>query len=198
MEKIIRIFESHYGYAYLQELKRQGVHTDSIRNLLKDNVIKKVKPGLYKLADIPIVAHQNMIEICLVIPKAVVCLHSALSFYELTTTNPSRVMVAIPRESKPGKNYYRPADIFYFSSKNYCSGIDIKTEKTGSFRIYNIEKTLVDCFRYRHKTGLDVAVEGLKNYIRSNNYDLQTLFDYARKGKMMNVIKPYFEALVAQ
>ena len=119
MERVLKIFEHYNGYANLQDLKRAGIHTDTLRKLVDENIIEKVKPGLYKLIDMPMVAHQSFIDVCLAIPKAVICLHSALSFYELTTAVPSVIMAAIPRESKPTKINYPPIDIYYFSENTY-------------------------------------------------------------------------------
>ena len=196
MQNVIEIFKKNYGYAYLKDLKAHGIHTDSIRKLLNEGKIEKIKPGLYKLTDFPMLAHQGMVDACMAIPKAVVCLHSALSYYELTTTVPSMIMVALPREAKPPRIQYPPVKIFYFSSQNYKAGIEIVKTESGNFRIYNIEKTIVDCFRYRNRLGEDVAVAGLKNYIHEKKPDLNRLFHYARVGRMYKIIKPYVEALM--
>jgi predicted transcriptional regulator of viral defense system len=178
-------------------LKAQGVHTDTIRKLLAENTIEKIKPGLYRLANYPIMAYQGFVDVCMAMPKAVVCLHSALSYYELTTTVPSVVMVALPRKAKASKLQYPPIKVFYFSPSNYETGIKTMHTETGNFKIFDIEKTIVDCFRYRNRLGEDVAVEGLKNYLNRKDADLNRLFFYARKGRMYRIIKPYIEALMA-
>lgn len=196
MQKIIVLFEKNYGYAYLKDLKAQGIHTDTIRKLLDRGTIEKIKPGLYKLADFPVLAHQSLVDVCMAIPKAIICLHSALSYYELTTTVPSVVMVALPRAAKPPKIQYPPLKVFYFSRHNYEAGINIEETEFGNFRIYDIEKTIVDCLRYRNRLGEDVAIEGLRNYITQKNPDLNKLFYYARLGRMHKIIKPYVEALM--
>jgi len=197
MQNVIEIFKRNYGYAYLKDLKAQGLHTDTIRKLLTEGKIEKIKPGLYRLADFPMMSHQGFVDACMAIPKAVVCLHSALSYYELTTTVPAVVMVAVPREAKAPQLQYPPVKVFYFSRSNYEEGMELVHTETGDFRIYNREKTIVDCFRYRKRLGEDVAVEGLKNYLRSKDANINKLFSYARKGRMHGVIKPYVEALTA-
>jgi len=197
MRDAIEIFKKHYGYAYLKDLKAQGIHTDTIRKLLAEGKIEKIKPGLYRLADSPMIAHQGFIDICMAIPRAIICLHSALSYYELTTAVTGEVMIALPREAKAPQIQYPPVKVFYFSRSNYSDGVEIIHTKTGNFKIYKIEKTIVDCFRYRNRLGEDVPVEGLKNYLKRKNADLYRLFSYARKGRMYRVIKPYVEALIA-
>jgi len=196
METITPIFENRYGYAYLKELKKQGIHTDIIRRLMQDGAIEKVKAGLYKLSDMPVLSNQGMIDVCMAMPKAVVCLHSALSYYDLTTALPSVIMMALPRESKPVKLAYPPTQIFYFSQKNYQMGIERVATKAGIFAIYNIEKTIVDCFRYRHKLGMQVALEGLRNYLKKPGYNMNKLIKYAKAGRMLRVMKPYIEAVI--
>lgn len=197
MQNVIEIFQKQYGYAYLKDLKAQGVHTDTIRKLLAEEKIEKIKPGLYRITDFPIEAHQGFVDVCMAMPKAVVCLHSALSYYELTTAVPQMVMVAVPREAKAPQIKYPPVKVFYFSHLNYEMGVETAKTETGNFRIYDIEKTIVDCFRYRNRLGEDVAVEGLKNYLRRKQANLNKLFTYARKGRMYGVMKPYVEALMA-
>ncbi|MFQ5453805.1 MAG: type IV toxin-antitoxin system AbiEi family antitoxin domain-containing protein [Candidatus Zixiibacteriota bacterium] len=197
MQNVINIFKNHYGYAYLKDLKAHGVHTDTIRKLLAGGTIEKIKPGLYRLADFPIAAHQGFVDVFMAMSKAVICLHSALSYYGLTTTVPAVVMVALPRDAKAPKLKYPPVKVFYFSHSNYVTGAEAVHTKTGDFKIYGVEKTIVDCFRYRNRLGEDVAVEGLKNYLKQKGANLNKLFSYARKGRMYRVIRPYVEALMA-
>jgi len=196
MNRIIDIFKKHNGYAYLKELKAQGIHTDTIRKLLESETIEKVKPGLYKLVDMPISTEQGMIDVHMAMPRAVICLFSALSYYELTTTVPSTIMVALPRGSKPVKIIYPPIRIFYFSKNNFQFGIkQIRTEH-GTFNIFEVEKTIVDCFRYRKKLGGNVALEGLKNYLAKQDYQINKLVDYSKASRMFSIIKPYIEAYI--
>lgn len=195
MPDLYEIFESHGGYAYLQDLKALGVHTTTIRKAIERGIIEKLKPGLYHWVDMPIASHQGFVEITMVVPKSVICLHSALAFYELTLTQPSMIMAAIPRDAKPPKKYYPPADIFYFSEHLYLLGIDIISNPAGQFRIYDREKTIVDCFRFRKKLGEDVAVEGIRNYLKTRRPDLNKLFEYAQKSRMERILKPYVGAL---
>ncbi|MEE9308538.1 MAG: type IV toxin-antitoxin system AbiEi family antitoxin domain-containing protein, partial [Spirochaetia bacterium] len=95
------LFEKNHGYAPLQALKNASVHTSRITKLLDSGAIVKIAPGYYRLANIPLHPHQSMIDICMFMNQAVVCLHSALSYYELTTASPISVMIALPRSSKP-------------------------------------------------------------------------------------------------
>jgi predicted transcriptional regulator of viral defense system len=196
MQNLYAIFQSHGGYAYLQDLKEIGIHTKTISKALDDGIIEKLKPGLYRWIDMPMVAHQGFFDVALAVPKAVICLHSALAYYELTLTQPSLIMAAIPREAKPPKYFYPPAEIFYFSHHLYSLGADTIFERSSHFAIYDREKTIIDCFRFRKKLGEDVAVEGIRNYLKSRRPNLNTLFEYAQKARMERIIKPYVGALI--
>lgn len=196
MEKAIQLFKSRHGYAAFKELKQHGIHTDTVRKLLQQGVIRKVKPGLYKLSDLEELPETRMVEVCLSMPLAVVCLHSALHYHNLTPVQSPQLMVALPRESKPGSILPEQVQIYFFTGKNHRAGIEEVQTPTGLIRIYNPEKTIVDCFRYRNKLGLDLAIEGLKNYLARLQHDTGKLIDYARLGRMFNVMKPYLDTLI--
>ncbi len=198
MNQIIEIFNKHYGYARLKDLKANFIHTDIIKKLIENNTIEKVKPGLYKLVNMPVTAEQGKIDIHMAMPQAVVCLHSALAWHELTTTVPSEIMIALPRGSKPAKLMYPPVDVYYFSSANYQAGIQLRKTEYGTFSIYDAEKSIVDSFRYRHKLGENVALESLKNYLSRSDFRINTLLEYARNGRMYNILKPYIEAYISR
>lgn len=196
MEKAINIFEKQKGYAQLKLLKENGVHTDTIRKLLQKGIIVKVKPGLYKLSSLLPHPDTDKVEACLSMPHSVVCLHAALQYYELTKIPSSALMVARPREGKPIRNLPENIYVYFFTGKNHRVGIEEAHTETGSFRIYSREKTIVDCFRYRNKLGLDLAIEGLKNYLAAFEHDTGKLIEYARFGRMFNVMKPYLDTLI--
>ncbi len=198
MSKIEQIFINKKGYANLKDLKAGGIHTDTIREYLTSGKIEKIKPGLYKLVDMPLMTEQSMIGVCMAMPQAVICLHSALAYYELTTTVPSQIMIALPFGVKPTKFYYPPVWIFHFKTHVHALGVKVIDANQASFRIYNVEKTIIDCFRFRNKLGLDVALEGLKEYLSRSGSEINTLVEYAKKSRIYSVIMPYIEAIVAR
>lgn len=194
MVSIEKIFEKNYGYVSLKELKQKGIHSYVIRRKLKAGVIEKVKPGLYKRVDMSISAQRGMIEVCAAMPRAVICLHSALAYYEMTTTVPGNIMIALPRDVKSVKIPYPPIRVFHFSERLYSTGIKRIETESGIFRIYDIEKTIIDCFRFRKKLGEDIALEGLKNYLSTSKYQITKIVKYAKAGRIFSVMKPYLEA----
>ena len=196
MDSIIKIFLDNFGYAYLKDLKTHKIHSDTIRRMIDEGKIEKIKAGLYKLSDMPLKSNQVMIDINMAMPKAVVCLHSALAYYELTTAVPDRIMVALSRTEKPARFTYPPTQVFYFSINNYETGKKVVKTLNGNFQIYSNEKTIVDCFRYRNKLGKDVAIEGLRNYFDNKNYDVNKLINFAKQGRMFKVMNPYVESFL--
>ena len=198
MNNLIDIFKSGNGYASLAILKAKGVHTDQIRKLLDTHIIEKIKPGLYKLANMPILAEQGMVDLSLAMNKAVICLHSALSYYGLCTSVPALIMIALPKDAKSTKVLYPPFKVFHFSGNYYFTGIRILDTPNGKIRIYDPEKTIVDCFRYRNKLGIDIALEGLSNYIKTESRDYQKLISYSQSMRMFRIMKPYLESNISQ
>ncbi|MBN1997007.1 type IV toxin-antitoxin system AbiEi family antitoxin domain-containing protein [candidate division KSB1 bacterium] len=199
MDQIISIFQKHGGYARMKDLKGASVQSQAIAQLVQDGVIEKIKPGLYRLAELPLI---NMIpisyiDVCKAIPNGVICLLSALEHFELTTFNPSEIYVALPHSSKPPKMYYPPVRSFYYRDRFYNYGINTIKTGQGNIQIYDKEKSICDMFRYRKKLGEDIALEALKNYLKQNDVNIQKLTKDAIHCQVKTIILPYLKAMVA-
>lgn len=200
MQKILDIFQQQGGYARMKDLKAASVQPRDIKHLLELGEIEKVKPGLYKLAGmaetdgIP----QSFIDVCNAMPRGVICLLSALSYYDFTTFIPPEIYVALPNHEKPARMEYPPTRVFYFRDNNYKNGINFIQTSAGIVRIYDKEKTICDVFRMRNSLGEDVALEGLKNYLRTRSFNINKILKYAQIGRIKNTIIPYIKAMVAQ
>ncbi len=200
MKDIIKFFLKNMGYARMKELKQAGFHTRRIKQILEQGKIEKIKPGLYRLSDMYGTGEfsQSFIDICNSMPKGIICLISALEFHQLSTINPSKVYVALPNSDKQNIIKYPPVKVFYFRNRFYDLGIDEKITKTGKFKIYNAEKTICDMFRYRNKLGEDLALEGLKNYLKRKDANIARLREYAFKCQVKTVMLPYLKAMVIE
>jgi predicted transcriptional regulator of viral defense system len=119
---------------------------------------------------------------------------SALDFHQLTTQIPYKVYIAIPRESKVPRIEYPPLDIVYLSKKPYFAGIERHLLDSIPVRIYSREKTVADCFKFRKKIGLDIALEALKEYLRQLNPDIGGLLNFTRINRVEKIIRPYLQA----
>jgi len=140
-KNIIEIFKKHSGYARSKDILAVGIHPRDIKDILDKGIIIKVKNGLYRLADTPVISNQSFIDLACAVREGVICLISALSYYELTTFNPSIISMAIRRKAWRPKIKYPPVEFYYFSTKQFEAGIDeIKIERH-KIRIYCPEKT---------------------------------------------------------
>jgi predicted transcriptional regulator of viral defense system len=196
MEKLIKIFEKNKGYARMQELRNQKIHSRDIAKSVSDGSIEKVKPGLYKLVDYPWDENSSFVDICNSNKKSVICLISAVMYYNLTTFNSSYVTVAVPHNTPSFKLDYPPIQVYYFPRKYYEVGIEEINTKNGLVRIYNQEKSICDLFRYRTKIGDDIVIESLKNYLKQKKRDINKLLEYAEILRVKEKILPFVKAIV--
>ncbi len=128
------------------------------------------------------------------VPAGVVCLISALAFHNLTTQIPHKVYMALPTDVKKPRIDYPPIEVIWLSEKTYSSGMEEHTIEGVKVRIYNREKTVADCFRFRNKIGQDIALEALKDYLRRPDRNIEHLLNYARINRVHNVMMPYLKA----
>jgi predicted transcriptional regulator of viral defense system len=144
--------------------------------------------------DLPPIGNPDLITVSLRFPKAVVCLISALSYHGMTTQIPHEVSVAVPREARMPSLDYPPVHAYKFSTEAFESGIEKLQIDGVTVRIYSVEKTLADCFKYRNKLGMDVVLEALKLYRGQKKFNMDKLLKYARVCRVEKVMKPYLEA----
>ena len=198
MDRIIKYLKKNGGYARMKDFRAESFHPRDVARLLENGTIEKVKPGLYKLPDIKTSAGNDMslVDACHAVPQGVICLVSAISFYELITFNPSEIFVAIPHAWKPHRIKYPPIRFFYFRDRFHKPGMIRLYTKGGSIRIYSKEKTICDMFRYRNKLGIDLALEGLRNYLKLKDANIRKLREYAEICQVKTVMLPYVKAIV--
>ena len=178
------------------ELSGAGVHPETLARMLKDQTLTRVTRGLYQLADAEVTAPHNLAEIARLVPKGVICLVSALQFHDLTLQIPGRVWLAIGSKARKPKIDYPPVRVVRFGPRALSLGVQTHNVDGVSVPIFDPAKTVVDCFRFRQHVGLDVALEGLHNVIRSGKAKPAQIVDYARDTRIWSVLRPYLEAVV--
>lgn len=194
-KKLVKIFEQHNGYANYKDILKAGFNYRYINETLENGVITKVKNGIYKLEG-TFISNQGLVEVTRAIPEGVICLTSALDYYELTTFIPSTVSVAIYYKSWRPKIDYPPVDFYYFSKKLFELGvIEVAIEKH-KIRIYDIEKTICDIFRYRNKLGIDTVKEALSEYLKRRDRNLEKLLSYADICRIKSIVETWLQAMV--
>jgi predicted transcriptional regulator of viral defense system len=185
------------GVVRAREIREAGLHQEYLRRLCKSGQLIRTGRGLYSLADGDFTEHHSLAEACKRVPHGIICLLSALSYHEIGTQNPHQIWMAIDRAMRKPKVDYPPMRIFRFSGPSLKEGIQEKKIEGVSVRVYNPAKTVADCFKYRNKVGIDVAVEALKECWRSRRCEIDELVHYARICRVSNIMQPYIEAIVS-
>ncbi len=132
--------------------------------MLDMGLIARIGRGVYRFADLPAMGNPDLAIVAMKIPKAVICLISALSYHEITTEIPHEIYLALPRGAEPPRLDFPPLRIFWFGGPAFEEGIEKHVVDDIPVQVYSLEKTLADCFKYRNKIGLDVVLEALKSY----------------------------------
>ena len=195
-KKIHKIFSKLDGFARTRELLAAGIHQRDIKRMRDEGRIIRLKKGLYRLADIPLVSNQGFVDLAHAVPEGVICLLSALSYYDLTTFNPPTISMAIYRGSREPKIEHPPVEFYRFSKEQFEAGIDEINIGNNTVRMYCPEKTICDSFRYRGKLGLDTAKEGLSEYLKSRDRNLEKLLEYADICRIRPLLKTWLDAMV--
>lgn len=190
------IFRKHGGLMTRKQAVDAGMSPNTFYAMRDSGVIEMVSRGWYRLTDLPPTSNPDLAAVALRVPKGVVCLISALAFHELTTQIPHMVYLALEKDAAEPRIDYPPIRTFRFSGESFRSGVESHSIDGIETKIYSAEKTIADCFKFRNKIGLDVALEALNMYRRSKRFNAATLLKYARICRVEKVIKPYLEALL--
>ncbi len=194
-QRAIGIFREQGGMLRTSEALRVGIHPRTLYGLRDAGIIERLSRGLYRLVETPPLGNPDLITVALKVPKGVICLVSALAFHNLTIQVPHKVYLALPRESRKPRLRYPPLQVFEFGSEVFPAGIEVHELDGVSVRVYSPEKTLADCFKYRNKLGLDVAIEALKLYAERRNVKVGEITRYAQICRVAKVMRPYLEVV---
>ena len=191
-----KVFEAHHGTMRTVEAQRAGIHPRTLYALRDEGKVEQVARGLYRLATLPSPGEPDLLTVAKKVPRAVFCLLTALAFHRLTTQVPHVVSIALKRTARVPRLGYPPLEVFRFSPASLRAGVEKRTVDGVPIQIYSAEKTLADVFKYRHKLGLDVAVEALRTYRGRPKQDWRQVLDFARVCRVENIMRPYLEASV--
>lgn len=178
-----------------QDLARARIPRNYLTRLVARGKLQRLDRGIYTAAPLPISEHISLLEVAGKVPKGVICLLSALIFHDIGTQIPREVWIAIdvkawtPRISAPAVRIMR------FSGPALHFGVEEHEVKGGKIRVFTPAKTVADCFKFRHKIGMDVALEALRETYRQRKASMNQLFEAAKVCRVANVMKPYLESL---
>ncbi|NIM18362.1 MAG: transcriptional regulator [Candidatus Aminicenantes bacterium] len=194
-DKLIEIIKQA-GVLRPRDLDNYGIQREYLRRLYNLGIIIKHGRGLYSLKNVDISEHHSLAEVCKKIPDGVICLLSALHFHEITTELPYEVWIALDNKSRQPKMESVALRVMRFSGRALAEGIDEHKIEGVKVRVYNPAKTAADCFKYRNKIGLDVALDALRECWEQKRCTMDQLWEYARICRVSNVMRSYLETLV--
>lgn len=179
-----------------RDLARADLPVDYLWRLYRKEKLERVGRGLYALPGADLTEHHTLAEAALRVPHGVICLLSALRFHDLTTQAPYEVWMAIDVKARRPKEEIIPLRIVRFSGEALTAGVEEHGVEGVSVKVYNPAKTVADCFKYRNKIGLDVALEALRDCWRKRLATADELWRYAEVCRVARVMRPYLESLV--
>jgi len=182
------------GLARSRDLERAGISRTELRRLLGRGLIERVGRGLYGLPGASHTERQHLVETARRVPGGVVCLLSALRFHGLTTQNPFEVWMAIGHKTWRPRVEHPPLRLIYLSGPALREGVEEHDTGGVTVRVFSAAKTVADCFKFRNKIGLDVAIEALRDYRRLYPKRLEAVWRFAEADRVTRVIQPYLEA----
>ncbi len=194
-QKAEAVFKKHGGMLRTSRALALGVHPRVLYGLREAGRLQQVTRGLYRLASLPELGNPDLAAVASRIPQGVICLISALAFHGITTQIPHQVDVAVPRGTKQSRLKFPPIRLFRFSAPMHKAGIEIHRVDGVEVRVYNAAKTVADCFRFRNRIGIDVAVEAFRLLHVRKKASMRELLKYTRLCRVERVMMPYLEAL---
>ncbi|NQV29939.1 MAG: type IV toxin-antitoxin system AbiEi family antitoxin domain-containing protein [Candidatus Marinimicrobia bacterium] len=195
-EKIVRALLKENGVIRSRDAKEKGVHHEVLRRMVANGKIQKIARGQYVAIDHEFSGNMSLAVVAKHVPHSVICLLSALDFHGIGTQNPYQVWIAMTQKHWGSELKYPPLKIVRYSEQTITQGIEEVVIEGVSVKVFNIPKTIVDCFKYRNKVGVDVAVEALREVVETSRCKISEFDPYAKAARVQNVMRPYIEALI--
>lgn len=185
------------GYIDAKAVADAGIHAQELTRLVADGTLERIARGRYRFARAAITEHHGLVVAAVAAPAGVICLLSALSFHGLGTQLPAQVWVAIERGRTAPRIPNLRLRVVRYSGAAFSEGIEVHKVERQQLRVYSVAKTLADLFKARHRVGIDVAVEALRDAWRGRRFAMPELDRAARACRVERVMRPYLEALLA-
>ena len=183
------------GLIRSRDLVAYSIPRISLTRAVRQGHLEKISRGIYALPGRRFSEHESLANIATRVPSGVICLLSALRFHNLTTQAPHAVWLAIQNKSIAPKVDYPPIRVVRFSGAAFSEGVEERNIDKVMVKVTSVEKTVVDCFKFRNKIGLDVALEALRSAWESNELNQEEIWRLAKICHVSNFIRPYLESL---
>lgn len=196
-EKAKQIFIKNNGLMHTGQAQKAGIAPKTLYSMVDEGVVTRISRGIYALTGLEPITDPDLVTVALKVPAAVFCLISALNYHNLSEQMPRFVYFSLPQGARKPQINYPPVKIVWSSKDIYQAGIQEVIIDNTQVRIYSPEKTITDCFKFRNKYGLDVAIDALKRYLAlpSSKQDFDSLMQFARLNRVEKIITPYIESL---
>ena len=183
------------GIVRPRDIEAIGVPREYLLRLHHQGRLNRTGRGIYTLLDASVTERHSYAEVAKRVPEAVLCLLSALAFHEITTQNPASVWIALGKGARTPAIESPSLRVVRLTEPSLSEGIEIHSVEGVTVRVYSTAKTVADCFKFRNKIGLDVAIEALKDCLHQKKATVNEIYRYAKICRVSNVIRPYMEAL---
>lgn len=177
-----------------RDLDAHGIQRTYLQRLLEQGLLERVAFGLYRITGAELTEKQSQIEVIRRVPEGVLCLLTALQYHELTTQSPREVWVAVRAKAWRPRTSPVPLHIVHLSGAAFEYGVEAHVVGGVTMRVYSAARTVADCFKFRSRVGLDVALESLRDYRRKRRGGMDALWRAAEVCRVARVMKPYLEA----
>jgi len=189
------VFKGAGGTLRTREAAEAGVHYSTLYGMRDAGLLEQLSRGVYRLAELPGLSKNDVVTVATRVPDAILCLVSALDFHGIGTQIPSAVNIAIgPKDRRP-KLDYPPIRVYRVSGRALTSGVEERVVDGTVVRVFGIAKTVADCFKFRNKIGDDVALEALREVVRSRKATPAEIMEFAQIDRVSKIVRPYLEAL---
>lgn len=192
--RIRELFRQH-GLLRSQELEWHGISRTQVSRMVAAGQLQQVARGLYALATYQFSEHATLVTVARRTPNVLFCLLTALRLHDLTTQAPFEVWIALPNKARVPRLDYPPLRVVRFSHTTFKQGVETRVADGVQLRLTNVAKTVADCFKFRNKIGLDVALEALREARRDKRANNDELWHYAKICRVATVMRPYLEAM---
>jgi predicted transcriptional regulator of viral defense system len=190
------VFTEHRGVMRTREALEAGIHRRTLYWMRDHGKLESLSRGVFVLASAPLPSSPDVAAVMRRVPKAVLCLVSALEFHDIGTQIPSAVQIALPRSVRPPDIDYPRVQVFSMSETVLGVGVEERVTANAEIRVFGVAKTIADCFKYRNRIGLDVALEALQEVMRKKTVSPAEIMNFARVDGVETVVEPYLRALL--
>ena len=178
------------------ELEAHGIPRGLLYCLVREGLVERQARGIYVASRHPYTTEHSLAQVAKRVPGGVFCLLTALRFHDLTTQSPAEVWIALPEKARKPRLDHPRLRVARFSGAALSEGIETHRLEGVAIRVYSAAKTVADCFKYRNKVGIDVAIEALRDFRRRHRGGATELARFAHVCRVTRVMQPYLDAIV--